>query len=78
MTNHARAVIVDLSGVRYIDSSGLGVLFELHRRLTSRRQELRIVAPPEAPIRRALELVGLDVTADLDPSLEAAQAALTA
>jgi anti-anti-sigma factor len=76
--NHAPAVIVDLSELLYLDSSGLDMLFGLHRRLTTSRQKLRIVAPKDAPIRRALELVGLDVTANVDFSLKAARAALDA
>jgi anti-anti-sigma factor len=74
--NSAVALIVDLSGVGYIDSSGLGMLFELQRRLVSRRQTLRLVVPPEASIRRTLELVGMDVNANVDGSLEAALGAL--
>ena len=74
MGKGARALIVDMSGVRYLDSSGLGVLFELQRRLDSRRQALRIVIPPKASIRRTLELVGMDVSANVDSSLEAAWA----
>jgi anti-anti-sigma factor len=72
VTNHTRAVIVDLSDVSYIDSSGLGVLFHLRRRLQSRRQALRIVAPPESPLRRVLHLVDLADTAAFDGSLDAA------
>jgi anti-sigma B factor antagonist len=74
--NDAAALIADLSEVRYIDSSGLAILFELQRQLRSRRQTLRIVVPPESPIRRTLELVGLDVEANIDSSLEASRAAL--
>jgi anti-anti-sigma factor len=76
VSNNARALIADLSGVRYIDSSGLSMLFELQRRLRSRGQVLRLVVPPEATIRRTLELVGFDASANVDGSLEAARGAL--
>jgi anti-sigma B factor antagonist len=76
VTGDARAVIIDLSELNYIDSSGLAMLFELERRLTSRRQTLRIVVPPGASIRRALELGGLDASANVDTSMEAARSAL--
>ena len=42
----ARALVVDFSGLEFIDSSGIAMLFNLARRLGSRRQELRVVAPP--------------------------------
>jgi anti-sigma B factor antagonist len=72
--NHARALVLDLSEVRYVDSSGLAVLFDLRRRLVSRRQELRVVVPRESHILRVLELVDLDATAVYEGSLEAALA----
>ena len=71
-----RGLIVDLSGVRYLDSSGISALFELERRLGIHRQELRVVIPPQASIRRALELVGFDATVKVDNTLEAATKAL--
>ena len=74
--NDARALIVDLSEVSYIDSSGLAVLFELQGRLGSRCQVLRIDVPPDASIRRALQLVGFDASTNLDGSIEAARSAL--
>jgi anti-sigma B factor antagonist len=74
--NHVRGLVVDLSDVRYVDSSGLSPLFDLRRRLRTRRQELRVVVPPQSHVRRALELVDLDSTALLDGSLESALAEL--
>jgi anti-anti-sigma factor len=69
VANHAHALIVDMSELAYLDSSGLHVLFDLRQRLESRRQELRLVVPRESPIRRALELVNLQVR-ELDGSLD--------
>jgi anti-anti-sigma factor len=57
--NHALGVVLDLSGLRYLDSSALEVLFDLRRRLEHRRQELRLVVPSDSPVRRVLELVAL-------------------
>jgi anti-anti-sigma factor len=59
VANHSLGVVVDLSGLSYIDSAGLEVLFDLRRRLESRRQELTIEVPLDSPIYRALELVDL-------------------
>lgn len=72
VSNHARGVVVDLTRVRFIDSSGLAILFALARRLRSRRQQLRVVVPPESSIRATLELVDLGAVAAIDDSIDAA------
>jgi anti-anti-sigma factor len=59
VANHSLGVLVDLSGLTYLDSAGLEVLFDLRGRLESRRQELTIAVPVDSPIYRALELVDL-------------------
>jgi anti-anti-sigma factor len=53
-------VIVDLSGTTYVDSAGIAMLFRLAERLDYNRQELRLVVPPDAPIRAVLSLTSLD------------------
>jgi anti-sigma B factor antagonist len=52
-------VVVDLGETAYLDSSGIAMLFRLAERLGHRRQELRLVVPPDSPIRTALELTSL-------------------
>ena len=53
-----RRCVLDLSGVRHMDSTGLGVVVGLRRRL---RDEGRIVmAAPTANVRAIIELTGLD------------------
>lgn len=56
----ASLVIVDLSETTYLDSTGLAMLFRFSERLGYVRQELRLVVPPDSPIRRVLELTNLD------------------
>lgn len=51
-------VVVDLSGVDFIDSTALGVLIEARTKLTNRRAFL--LAAPAVETRRALEISGLD------------------
>jgi anti-sigma B factor antagonist len=63
----ARTLIIDLSRTAYIDSTGVELLFELARRLTSRRQSFTVVVPVGSGVRRVLELcdigsVGVMVT----------------
>lgn len=53
-------LVVDLSALRYLDSSGIRVFFELRRSLESRRQKLWIVVPSDSPVRRLLELAPAD------------------
>ena len=56
----------DLSGLRFIDSTGLGVLVGAHRRLPDGRR-LRILRPT-ASTYRVLELTGLHTTFEVvDP-----------
>ena len=52
----ARALIIDLSGTSYVDSTGVELLFEIARRLTSRRQAFSVVVPHGSGVRRVLEL----------------------
>lgn len=66
----ASALILDLSNVGYIDSSGIHLLFDLGRRLAARRQALRLVVPDGAPMRRVLQLCAIEGVAPMDASLD--------
>ncbi|HSI81162.1 MAG TPA: STAS domain-containing protein [Solirubrobacterales bacterium] len=77
LPNASTALVLDLSRVVYIDSSGVKLLFDLGRRLSARRQALRLVVPEQAPTRRVLELCDVTDVAELDDSLDAALAALS-
>jgi anti-anti-sigma factor len=61
--NDAMAVVLDLTEVDYLDSSGVQLIFELAERLDARQQRLIVAVPPHAPARRVLEIVALDQTA---------------
>jgi anti-anti-sigma factor len=69
----ARGVVVDMSQLDFIDSSGVSMLFALARRVGSRRQELRVVAPAGRPVARVLDIVefgrAAPVHADLDSAV---------
>jgi anti-sigma B factor antagonist len=49
---------LDLSGIEFIDSTGLGGLLELRSTLRSRSVTLEIVAG-DGPVRQAVEITGL-------------------
>ena len=72
----ASALVLDLSETSYLDSAGIHTLFELGRRLSARRQSLRLVVPADAPMRRVLELCAVDAIAPMDGELEASLRAL--
>jgi anti-sigma B factor antagonist len=69
--NETMVVMLDLSGTRYLDSSGVALLLRLSDRLRSRRIALRVVVPPDNPIRSVLELTGLGRLLALDEELAA-------
>ena len=66
----ARVLVVDFSGLEFIDSSGIAMLFNLARRLGSRRQELRVVATGGGPVSRVLEIVEFDRAAPVHETLD--------
>jgi len=70
--NDALALVLDVSGCRYLDSAAIEVLFDVSRRLGRRRQELRLVMPPTSPLRRVIELTEVHTAAPLYESLESA------
>lgn len=69
--NDAALVVVDLSDTTYLDSAGISMLFRLAERLGYSRQPLRLVVPPDAPIRAVLELTRLTSVIPVVDSLHA-------
>ncbi|MBV9417353.1 MAG: STAS domain-containing protein [Solirubrobacterales bacterium] len=53
------AVVVDLSDVSFIDSSGLGALVELHDRLRRDGRRLAVIAPGGSAPAVLINLAGL-------------------
>ena len=74
--NDAMALILDLTEVEYLDSSGVQLIFELAERLGARQQRLAITVPEGAPARRVLEIVALDDTAPVARTRAEARARL--
>lgn len=70
----AARLVVDLSGLRHLDSSGLALLDRLARR--HRAAGIRFVVPERALYRRVLEIVHFTETLPLAPSVEEALASL--
>ena len=72
----ARGLVMDLCDLEFIDSSGVAMLFTLARRLSGRRQELRVVVSPESPVARVLELVDFGRAAPVVSDLDGAVASV--
>jgi anti-anti-sigma factor len=72
--NTALGLVLDLTATTYLDSSGVHLVFDLAERLRRRQQQLRVVVPAGAPIRRVLRIVELDdtvpVIATVDEAIE--------
>ena len=74
----ALGLVLDLSRATYIDSAGIHLLFRLGGRLTRRRQQLRVVVPDGAPIRKIVTLAGLGWTVPQDRTVAESLANLRA
>jgi anti-anti-sigma factor len=70
--NDAAGVVLDLSEVTYLDSSGVHLVFDLHERLTGRQQRLVLSLPEGSRIGRVLELVNVGAVVAIEPTVEAA------
>ncbi len=74
LSNSSAGLVVDLTGVAYLDSRGIQFLFELGERLTMRRLPIRFVVPETSVIRRLLLLTHIDDVIPLDLTSDAAVA----
>jgi len=70
----ARGLVVDMSELEFMDSSGVSMLFSLARQVGSHRQQLRVVAPPGRPVSRVLQIVEFDRAAPVDADVDSAVA----
>lgn len=73
---HARKVILDLSGVTSIDSAGIGELALLYTIAQARNVELKC-AGPNSLVRTLLELTNLDTVLEIYASVEDAMESFT-
>lgn len=75
--NDALALVLELSGIEYMDSAGIHMIYNLRQSLGSRGQTLWLVIPADSLIIDTLRLAGVDqhlpVAETLDQALEAAR-----
>ena len=74
--NTAAGLVMELSDVEYMDSSGIRMLFLVHAQLEQRGQHMRAVVPDTTPIKRILDTLGVGTLIPLDRELSAALAQL--
>jgi len=68
----ARGLVVDMSGLDFMDSSGVSMLFALARQVGSHRQQFVVVAPTGRPVARVLQIVEFDRAAPVREDVDAA------
>jgi anti-sigma B factor antagonist len=66
MRQHDRTLQIDLSGVTFIDSTGLEVLLATRRRATVSGGQLQLIDPTHA-VLRVLEVTGVDRLFQIQP-----------
>jgi anti-anti-sigma factor len=76
--NDAPGLVLDLTETTYLGSAAVRILFDLARRLRTRRQELRLVVPPDGVVRRVLVLTALADVVPLDEQIDDAVRTLRA
>jgi len=59
VSNQTETVVLDLSQLQYLDSAGIQLIYQLQTQLRARRQQLRLVVPPDSPAADALRLAGI-------------------
>jgi anti-sigma B factor antagonist len=72
-----RSLVIDLSEVDFMDSTGLALLINAHRRLTRRRKGFAVVCPP-GPLWRVFEVTDMVETLHVFPDRDSARAAIAA
>jgi anti-anti-sigma factor len=68
----ARALVLDLREVGYVDSAGVRLIFNLRKRLDHRGKQLRLVVAPGAAIAEALRIAGVPQAIGAVESVDAA------
>jgi anti-sigma B factor antagonist len=74
--NSALGMVLDLSDLSFVDSSGVELFFRLGERLEDRRQRLAVALPEDAPVKRVFEIVRFSEKLPLAGSVEEAEALL--
>ena len=77
MPNTCRALVVDLSELRYIDSAGVRSLFEIGAVLDRRDQPFALTVPHDSLLRSVLKITQVEEVATMCGKREEALAAVS-
>ena len=68
--NEVLGVVLDLSGVDYIDSAGIQLLYRLRESLRVRGQALRLVIPSDSLVNDTLRLAGIERSIEMVEAID--------
>jgi anti-sigma B factor antagonist len=71
-SNEASGVVLDLSGVEYLDSAGIYVIYGMRASLQARGQSLILVIPPASPVHDTLRLSGVEHPGEIAETVDEA------
>lgn len=74
---NAHGLVLDLTDVSYLDSTGITLLVEVKQHLHARRQAMNVIVPKSSPLRRLFEIASLDEIIPVADSVEDAKLRLT-
>jgi anti-anti-sigma factor len=74
--NEVDGAVLDLTGVEYVDSAGIHMIYRLREGLITRGQRLAMVVGPSSPVHGALELAGVKELVEIAETVEEAVAAV--
>ena len=73
--SEVRSVVIDLTRVTYLDSTGIQLLFDLIRRFHSARQAVALAVPEQSPLQTLLKITHIHeacpAVATVDAAFEA-------
>ena len=76
--NSAHGLLLDLTALEFLDSSGIHMLYDLAERVATRQQGFAVILEPDAPPRRAIEVSGVEPASWMHGDRAAGLAALGA
>lgn len=74
LDDRSHGMIVDLSGVSYLNSATVKLLFDLAEQMHKRHQQMRLVMTEHAPMRKLILLLKFDLVVPLDKTIDDALA----
>src|SRR4051795_12250392 len=76
VSNQSRGLVLDLTETSYIDSSGISLIFDAAARMKNRRQQLRLVVPPQSFVSEVLAAVSMADSVPIDGQVAEALSAV--